>query len=419
MKAALKRKKVGILSLGCSRNLVDSETILSRLSLKGYRLVDLKEADVAIVNTCGFIKEAKEESITEILDLLELKKKGRLKKIIVYGCLVERYAKELRAQFKGVDAFVGRVSLNHTRRNLYLTPRHYAYLKICEGCLNRCSFCVIPQIKGEFSSRDPAALIKEVKILEERGIKELNIIGQDITLYGRDLPGRVSLTGVLKQIIKNTKNIPWFRLLYLSPERINAELLDLIKNEPRICKYIDLPLQHINNRILKLMRRNTRKDEILKLISKIRKKIPQVALRTTLMVGFPTETEREFRELCAFVEAARFEKLGVFLYSREEGTAAYNFSPQVDYRVKQARLQEVMLRQQEISRELNYRFLNKTLDVLVDESDDGQCLGRSAYDAPEVDGTVFIKSKKAIPIGKMLSVKVIDTLEYDLVGEIR
>ncbi|MFH1640598.1 MAG: 30S ribosomal protein S12 methylthiotransferase RimO [Candidatus Omnitrophota bacterium] len=410
--------KIGILSLGCPRNLVDSESILSKLSLKGHPVVDIPEADVAIVNTCAFIEEAKKESIDAILDLIELKKEGRLKKLIVYGCLSQRYSQELKNKLPEVDAFVGKVSLNHDLKRFSLTPRHYAYLKICEGCINNCSYCVIPKIKGRFTSLDMGSVLKKVEGMEKDRISELNIIGQDITGYGRDIYGKYKLHELLNRIARKIKHIGWIRLLYLYPTRVNDELLDLIKDSPKICKYIDLPIQHINNRILKLMRRGTTKKEILSLIDKIRKKIPDVAIRTSLIAGFPSETEKEFRELADFVEAARFERLGAFIYSREEGTSAYDFKGQLPQKVKIGRLNEIMLRQQEISSEKNKGLLGEIIDVLIEEKQKDTYLGRSQYDAPEVDGLVYVKSRRSLSRGEFVKLKVTDTLEYDLIGEV-
>jgi ribosomal protein S12 methylthiotransferase len=411
------RKKIGILSLGCPRNLVDSEGILSRLKLKGYPIVDLEDADIGIINTCSFIKEAKQESIEAILDLIDLKAQGRLKKIIVYGCLSQRYKEELLPHFKEVDAFIGRVSLNHTRKSYSLTPEHYAYVKICEGCVNNCSFCVIPQIKGKFSSRGIDSVIEEVRRLDEQKVKEINIVGQDITLYGKDQYRSPKLAGLLRKILGHTRGINWIRLLYLYPSRISDDLLGLIKDEPRICKYIDLPIQHINNRILKLMNRDATKEEILRLIDKIRRRIPDVAIRTSLIVGFPTETDREFKELWEFVRSVQFDRLGAFIYSREEGTPAYSFKPQVSQRAAQERLQIIMSTQQEIARGLNEKYLGRVMDVLIDEKENDSYLGRTQYDAPEVDGIVFVKSAGPLCPGDLIKVKITDTLEYDLAGE--
>jgi ribosomal protein S12 methylthiotransferase len=416
MKPAGARKKVGILSLGCPRNMVDSEVILSRLKSKDYVITDMKDAEIGIVNTCAFIRAAKEESIDAILSLLELKKQGRLKKVIVCGCLPQRYKDELLGELKGVDAFVGKFCLDQEKREYFLTPGHYAYLKICEGCVNRCSFCVIPGIKGDFSSRGADSLVKEAGELDKKGVKELNIIGQDITLYGRDLPGKQSLAGLVEDILKKTR-IRWIRLLYLYPSHISDELLDLIAREERICKYIDIPLQHINERILKLMNRRMTPGSIEKLIAKVRERVPGVALRTSLMVGFPTETDKEFEELLAFVEKTEFERLGVFTYSREEGTAAYGLKPQVPERIMNERFDMIMAKQQEISRRVNERFLGKTLDVLVDEKGEGHYLGRSYADAPEVDGNVFINTSHKVKVGDLVRCRITDTMEYDLVGE--
>lgn len=411
------KAKVGILSLGCPRNLVDSESILGRLALKGYPIVDINKADIALVNTCSFIEDAKVESINAILDLIRLKKEGSLKKIIVYGCLAQRYKDSLRKELPEVDAFIGKVALNHDSRSFSLTPRHYAYLKICEGCINNCSYCIIPKIKGKFASIKIDSILAKVKALDKEGIVELNIIGQDISGYGMDLYRKPKLTELIKAIIKATKNIRWIRLLYLYPSRVSDDLLDLIKNEPRICKYIDLPLQHINNRILKLMQRHTKREDILRLIDKIRNKIPDVAIRTSLIVGFPSETDKEFKELFKFIEEIKFERLGVFIYSRQEGTASYNFKKQIPRKIKLQRFNALMLKQQQVSEELNKRFLNRTLDVIIEESDKGLYLGRSHYDAPEVDGLVYVSSKNSLSPGELLKVNIKDTLEYDLVGE--
>jgi len=428
------KSKVGILSLGCARNLVDSESILARLNLKGYPIVDIDKADVAVINTCCFIEEAKKESVDTILDLIDLKKEGRLKKIIVYGCLAQRYKDKLRKELPEIDAFIGALSLNHSLKRFAITPQHYAYLKICEGCINNCSYCIIPKIKQKFNSLDIECIIKKVEALDKDRICELNIIGQDITGYGIDLYGTRQLPELLNKIIKETKNIGWIRLLYLYPHSIIDELLDLMKDQPRICKYIDLPIQHINDRILRLMQRDTTKKDILRIIDKIRKKIPDAAIRTSIIVGFPTECDAEFKELLKFIEDVRFERLGAFIYSREEGTAAYNFKDQIPKSIKIERFNTVMSQQQEISQEINKKFLNKVMQVLIDEKENdiypvrkdatvdmkfsnGVYLGRTQYDAPEVDGQVFVKSKEELKPGDFLKVKITDTQEYDLVGE--
>ncbi len=411
------KTKLGILSLGCPRNLVDSENILGRLNLKGYPIVDMDRADVAIVNTCAFIEDAKRESIEAILDLAKLKREGALKKIIVYGCLPQRYSKALKKELPEIDAFVGRVSLNHELKRFSITPGHYAYLKICEGCINNCSFCIIPKIKGKFTSLNMNSILKKVDKFDKDRVSEINIIGQDITGYGIDLYARTTLPEILGKIVKKLKNTRWLRLLYLNPNRITNELLQIIRDEPKICKYVDLPIQHINDRILKLMNRRTKKSDILKVIEKLRRTIPDVCLRTSLIVGFPSETDREFKELLNFTEEARFERLGAFVYSREEGTGAYDFKKQIPKKVKIERLNMIMSGQQKISQDINKRFLGRIMDVLIDEKEDGLYLGRSQYDAPEVDGVVYVNSQRQLNPGDFVKVKITDTLEYDLVGE--
>ncbi|MBM3249287.1 MAG: MiaB/RimO family radical SAM methylthiotransferase [Candidatus Omnitrophica bacterium] len=412
------KPKVAILSLGCPRNIVDSENILGRLCRKGYSVVDMDKAQVAIVNTCGFIEQAKRESIDAILDLVELKKEGKLKKILVYGCLTQRYRDELKRELPEVDAFIGKVSLNHSLERFPITPRHYAYLKICEGCVNNCSYCIIPRIKGRFISLDTDSVLKRAQSFNRQRISELNIVGQDITGYGIDLCGKFALSALLKKVLKVTGKIGWIRLLYLNPCRIDNALLKLVRDEPRICKYMDIPVQHINERILKAMNRKTAKKDILKTIGKVRKNIPGVALRTSVIVGFPSETDKEFKELLSFIEETKFERLGAFIYSREEGTPAYHLKGQIPQKVKEERFNQVMQLQQEISRELNARLLGKTLRVMVEEKEEGAYFGRSEYDAPEVDGMVYINSRQNFSPGDFVRVRVTDTLEYDLVGEV-
>jgi ribosomal protein S12 methylthiotransferase len=411
------RYKIGVLSLGCPRNLVDSESILGALRLKGYSIVDMDKAEAAIVNTCAFIEEAKVESIDAILGLVDLKKEGKLKKIIVCGCLAQRYKDKLRKELPEVDAFMGSLSLNHTRKNYQLTPRHFAYLKICEGCINNCSYCVIPKIKGRFTSLDIDSILAKVETFNKNRVSELNIVGQDITGYGLDLYGSMKLPELLKKIIKKSPEIGWLRLLYLHPARISDELLTLVKNEPKVCKYIDLPVQHINSRILKLMRRGSSREDILKTIDKIRKAVPGVAIRTSLIVGFPSETEKDFRELLEFIEDVKFDRLGAFIYSREEGTRAYDLKKQVPAQVKKERFDAVMMLQQKISDSVNKKLLGKAVSVLIDEKDNDFYLGRTQYDAPEVDGMVYVDSDKPLKAGEFVKVEITDTLEYDLVGK--
>jgi len=412
------KQKIGILTLGCPRNLVDAEALAGRLNFKDYSIVDdLTQAGVVLVNTCAFIEEAKRESIDAILDLIELKKQGKIKKIIVYGCLAQRY-KNLAKELPQVDAFVGTLGLNHESKRFALTPKHYAYLKICEGCVNQCSYCVIPKIKGGLESLDEPSIIQKVKRFNQDKLAELNIIGQDITGFGIDTSGVSQLTGLLGKIISQASDIGWIRLLYLNPQRISDELLELVNSCGKICKYIDLPIQHVNNRILKLMHRPMTKEAIIDLIKKIRKAIPGVYLRTSLIVGFPSETEKEFNELLEFVKAVKFQRLGAFIYSREEGTAAFNFKGQISQQLKQERFDKIMLAQRQVAADLNAKLLSKTISVLVEEKQDGVYIGRSQGDAPEVDGVVYINTQQALKIGKFVQVKITDTLEYDLVGEV-
>jgi ribosomal protein S12 methylthiotransferase len=397
---------------------VDSESILGRLSQKGYPITDLNQADIGIVNTCSFIEDARKESIDAILDLADLKKRGQLKKIIVCGCLSQRYKDALRKELPEVDAFVGKISLNHRPERFAITPRHYAYLKICEGCLHSCSYCAIPGIKGKFASLDSACVLDKIKDFNRDRISELNIIGQDITGYGLDLYGARSLPKLLKKIINEAGHIGWIRLLYLYPGPGIDELIPVIKDYPKICKYIDMPIQHINDRILKAMQRGVAKKDILRLIEKIRKNIPDAAIRTSLIVGFPSETEREFQELLDFVKDTGFERLGAFIYSREQGTPACNFKKQIPKAVKIERLDAIMSAQKVISREVNKKFLGKTVEVLIDERQKDYYMARTQHDAPEVDGSVYVNSKRELNPGDFVEIRVTDTMEYDLVGEV-
>ena len=413
------KQTIGIVALGCPRNLVDAEALAGRLNFKDYSIVeDVAQAQVVLVNTCAFIQEAKRESIDAILDLIELKKQGKLKKIIVYGCLAQRY-KNLAKELPEVDAFVGTLGLNHESKRFALTPKHYAYLKICEGCVNQCSYCIIPKIKGGLESLDEQTVISKVKHFNRQKISELNIIGQDITGFGMDTCGQSQLTGLLKKIISHAPQIGWVRLLYLNPQRVTDELLKLIAGSAKVCKYIDLPIQHINNRILKLMHRGITSQQITALIRKIRAAIPGVYLRTSLIVGFPSETEKEFNELLEFIQEVKFDRLGAFIYSREEGTAAYNFKGQITQPLKQQRFDRVMAAQRQIAAAANAKFLGKTISVLVEEKQDGAYIGRSQGDAPEVDGVVYINTQQPLKTGKFVQVKITDTLEYDLVGELK
>lgn len=412
---------VGIVSLGCPRNLVDSESILAVLKQKHICITDLNNAEVVIVNTCAFIKEAKEESIRTILHLLDLKQQGLIKKVIVYGCLAQRYKNELRKQLSDVDAFVGRLHLDENpQRSHLLTQKHYAYVKIAEGCGNRCSYCIIPMIKGRLKSRSQHSIIEQVCRLDKDNVKEVILIGQDISLYGKDVDAQLKLTELLREILKNTHSIRWIRLLYLHPAHVSDELIELIASEKRICKYIDLPIQHVNDRILSLMNRKITRVQIESLIQKIRKRIPHVFLRTSVIVGFPSETEEEFGELLDFIKEVKFERLGSFVYSREEGTKAYAFDGHIHHKTKQARFDRLMSMQQAIASQFNQTLLASIHEVMIDakhEDAEDMFVARLEHDAPEVDGTVYVQSKKSLTPGTFVKVKIVDTMEYDLRAE--
>ena len=436
--------KIGIISLGCPRNLVDSESILGLLKEGGNEIVDMDVAQVGIVNTCSFIEDARMESIDTIMELINLKKEGKLKGVIVAGCLPQRYKEKLSSELSEVDGFVGvgdlgniNAIVENTLRGkksfhvsaipqfkdksnlpkLTLTLPHYRYIKIQEGCGNKCSYCVIPQIKGPLSSRPMESILDEIGALPPEA-SEINIVGQDITTYGLDLYKELKLVELINKI-SGIRKSGWIRLLYAHPARVGGGLINTIKASPNICKYLDLPLQHINDRILKQMNRRVTKRQTRSLVEKLRKEIPGLAIRTSFLVGFPGESEKEFKELVDFVKEMKFERLGVFKYSREEGTDAAALTAQVPEKVKQARFDEIMNTQKDISLEINRGLLGKVLQVLIDEpqvGEPGLFLGRTQHDAPEVDGQVWVKSKKANP-GKFIKVKITDTLEYDLVGE--
>ena len=412
----MKKRTIGVVSLGCPRNVVDTEGVLGRLKKKGYRVVDIEKADVALVNTCAFIAEAKRESIDVILDLIELKKAGKIGTIIVHGCLTQRYKEELRRELPEVDAFIGKLALTGGTEREAITPSHYAYLKICEGCVNQCSFCVIPRIKGGLRSLAQEDILKRVRSLRRQGITELNIVGQDITGYGLDAGGKFQLADLLKRILRDVPGIPWVRLLYLYPGRITDELLSVIRDSPRVCRYVDVPIQHCSDRILRLMNRSVSKAGIVGMLEKIRKRLPGVALRTSVIVGFPSETDKEFRELLAFLKEFECERLGAFMYSREEGTPAYSYQRQVAERTKRSRFDILMAQQQEISRRVNARFIGKRLEVLIDGKENGGYIGRTRFDAPEVDGSVYVESPRELSSGELVMVRITDTVEYDLTG---
>lgn len=425
--------KINIITLGCSKNLVDSEHLAGILKANGHEVLfdsTKKKFDVAIINTCGFIGDAKEESIDVILEYIEEKKKGKIKNIIVFGCLVERYKETLEEEFIEIDAFFGvnnyldiATYLNaQIEKDFFLqrqpsTPKHFAYLKISEGCDRFCSFCAIPYIRGRHISIPIEELVEEAKCLAKRGVKEIIIIAQDTCNYGKDLYGKVRLVDLLKEIAK-IEQIEWIRLQYSYPNDFNDELIEFLATEPKMCKYIDMPLQHINNRLLSSMNRKITGEEIKTLINKIRKKIPQVCLRTTLIVGYPLESEEEFDELKEFVEQTKFDRMGAFTYSAEENTAAFKLEDNISQEEKDKRLDALTFLQEGISLKLNQKKIGKTFKVLIDRKEGEYYVGRTEFDSPEVDNEVLISIEEKIKIGNFYQVKITDAVEFDLYGEI-
>jgi ribosomal protein S12 methylthiotransferase len=413
----MKPKTFSIVSLGCFRNNYDSDTIAERFTQRGYRLVPGSlGVHTLVINTCGFIKEAKEESLQAIGEALSLKQQGKVDEVVVEGCLVARYKDTLKKHFPEVDMWGALQPFNNayplTRKSI---PRHLGFLKISEGCANRCSYCAIPMIKGTLVSKPIEAVLREASFLEREGVKELTIIGQDISSWGKDRYENKGLVDLLRQILRKTKKIPWIRLLYIHPRNLTDSLIDLIAAEDRICNYIDLPIQHINDRILKMMNRGTTKRQIIAMIKKIRRRIPDAVIRTSLIVGLPTEGAREFNELVGFVRHTQFERLGVFMYSREEGTPAYRYPQQVHHQTKKKRFNTLMQVQRDISGELNRRYLGRTLTVLIDEAQRGSSIARSQHSAYEIDGIVYVRDN--LKPGTFYQAKITDAYEYDLVAQ--
>ncbi len=416
-------RNVGVINLGCARNLVDSQTIMTNLKRNGHKITSLDQSDIAIVNTCSFIDDAKQESIDTIVELLDKKKKGELKKVIVAGCLAQRYHKELAAEFKDIDAIVGAQKLDSHAipSQVSMTPKHFAYVKISESCYNHCSFCIIPKLKGKFVSRTIESVVQEVKQLDEKGVSEINLIGQDITAYGMDLYKELKLADLLKEVVKVCHNIQWVRLLYAFPAHVTDDLIDVIAREEKICNYIDIPLQHISDHILESMNRNITTQGTYDLMNKFRAKIPQGSLRTAFILGLPGETEKDFEELIDFVNEVKFEKAGAFVYSHEEGTEAFAMAGQVSDEVKRERMNELMRVQQQVSKEKQESMIGRTLRVMIDEMQKGEentYIGRSEFDAPDVDGVVYVHSRDPLAAGNFVDVKIVDAYEYDLVGEV-
>ena len=425
--------KINIITLGCSKNLVDSEHLAGVLKANGHEVLfdsTKKKFDVAIINTCGFIGDAKEESIDVILEYIEEKKKGNIKNILVFGCLVERYKETLEEEFVEIDAFFGvnnyldiATYLNaQIEKDFFLqrqpsTPKHFAYLKISEGCDRFCSFCAIPYIRGRHISIPIEELVEEAQCLAKQGVKEIIIIAQDTCNYGKDLYGKVRLVDLLKEIAK-IEQIEWIRLQYSYPNDFNDELIEFLATEPKMCKYIDMPLQHINNRLLSSMNRKITGEEIKTLINKIREKIPQVCLRTTLIVGYPSESKEEFEELREFVEQTKFDRMGAFTYSAEENTAAFKLEDNISQEEKDERLDALTFLQEGVSLNLNQKKIGKTFKVLIDRKEGEYYVGRTEFDSPEVDNEVLIPIEEKAKIGEFFQVKITDAAEFDLYGEI-
>lgn len=444
--------KIGFISLGCPKNQLDTEVMLHIVSDVGHEITpEETEADIVIINTCAFIESAKKESIENILDIAWLKEHGNLKGIIVTGCMAERYGHEILDEFPEVDAVLGVGSIHNIAHaidqvqkrieskkklpeeryyshedkesvalggdRILTTPEYTAYLKISEGCDNRCTYCAIPYIRGKFRSRPMDEIIKEACELESLGVKELTLIAQDTTKYGYDLYGKYCLDELIHKITESTK-IPWIRVLYCYPDKITDGLIEQFKNNERLLKYIDIPLQHISDNVLRRMNRRGNSELIRNIINKLRSEVPNIVIRTTFIVGFPGETQEDFEELCEFVKNSRFEHMGVFTYSREEGTPAYSFDGQIDEQVKQDRMDIIMKSQAAINLEQNEKMIGKTLTVLCEDYDpvSESYFGRGIADAPEIDGKVFFKSDRKIKPGEFIKIKVRRALDYDLFG---
>ena len=444
----MKKITVGMVNLGCAKNQVDGESILTTLQRNGFSIKeDAALAQVAIVNTCGFIDSAKKEAVDEILELAKLKTEGKIQKIVVTGCLAERYQKEIHEEIPEVDAVVGigaNTKISSVIQEMYAdgyaeafpektelpicgerdfslmsTPSYFAYIKISEGCNNRCSFCAIPAIRGPFRSRTIADIEEEAKALAKNGAKEIILIGQDTTRYGQDLYGEYSLAKLLKRLCQ-IDGIHWIRTLYCYPEAITDELLEVMATEDKIVKYIDFPLQHASGNVLKSMRRVGERQYLTALVNKLRKKIPSIVVRTTFLVGFPGETEEDFTELSEFVKEMRFERMGCFPYSQEEGTPAAEMEDQVDADLKERRAEILMEKQMYIMQEDGEKLVGEELDVLVEGYDRyAECwFGRSYRDAPEIDGKVFFTLQDKKPaLGSMVKVKINECMDADLFGE--
>ena len=434
------------ISLGCDKNLVDTEVMLGMLASRGYEMTnDEQEADIIVINTCCFIHDAKEESIQNILEMAEYKKNGSAKALIVTGCMAERYRQEILDEIPEVDEVLGTTAydrildavdaalagqhevmtadldalpLPETKR-LVTTGGHFAYLKIAEGCDKHCTYCIIPKIRGNFRSVPMERLLKEAQDLAEQGVKELILVAQETTLYGKDLYGEKSLPKLLRELCK-ISGIRWIRILYCYPEEITDELIQVMKEEPKICHYLDLPIQHANDTILKRMGRRTSKQELIDIVQKLRKEIPDICLRTTLITGFPGETQEQHEEVMEFIDTLEFDRLGAFTYSPEEDTPAATFEDQIDEEVKEDRQADIMELQQEIAFDKAEDMIGREVLVMIEGkvADENAYVGRTYRDAPNVDGLIFINTDVELISGDFAKVKVTGALDYDLIGEL-
>jgi len=434
MKAGkLKKDKVNIITLGCSKNLVDSEVLSGQLAANEFDVVHenkKKDHNIVIVNTCGFIDKAKEESINTILEQVDLKRKGKLDKVYVTGCLSERYKNNLEEEIPEVDAFFGTMELplilkqfdadykaDLIGERMISTPSHYAYLKISEGCNRTCSFCAIPLMRGQHISRTIESLVEEATNLVSKGVKEIMLIAQELTYYGLDIYKKRELPKLL-HALADVKGLEWIRLHYAYPSKFPIDIIEAMKERDNICNYLDMPLQHASNNMLKAMKRQITREEMEDTIAQIKSIIPGICLRTTLISGFPGETEDDVEELKAFLRKMEFDRVGIFTYSHEENTSAHDLIDDVPAEVKQQRAEEIMAVQQEISYKKNLEKVGNTYKVLIDKRESGRYLGRTEFDSVEVDNEVIIKTNKKLPIGEFVNVKVTSAYDYDLEGEV-
>ncbi|MBL7789174.1 MAG: 30S ribosomal protein S12 methylthiotransferase RimO [Chitinophagales bacterium] len=430
---AKKKSKVNIITLGCSKNTVDSEVLMGQLTHGGIDVVHeskKEDFDTVIINTCGFIDKAKEESINTILQFAEAKNKGWIEKLYVTGCLSQRYKDNLEEEIKEVDAYFGTMELPLLLNRFEVDYKkeligervlsldtHYAYLKISEGCNRKCTFCAIPLMRGLHKSRTIESLVEETKNLAKKGVKEIILIAQELTYYGLDIYKRKALVELI-QALSQVDGIEWIRLHYAYPAQFPFEVLDEIRENPKVCKYLDIPIQHISDKVLADMKRNTSKQYTTDLINKIRETVPGIAIRTTLLTGFPTETETEFQELVDFIHEMKFDRLGVFTYSHEENTGAYKYEDGISEEEKNRRQQVLMSTQSEISYELNQSKIGRTFKVIIDKFEGGAYIGRTEFDSPEVDNEIVVKTDKHLRLGDFVYVKIVSATEFDLEGEL-